>query len=83
MACHKGTCAYGIATNDPKLRKRLKPDVGGRQVANLLKVMTVEIKILTMLSGHGDIGELSKEDLRALDLNAAAMTGVKLAGLDD
>ena len=83
MACHKGTCAYGIATNDPKLRKRLKPDVGGRQVANLLKVMTEEIKILTMLSGHGDIRELSKEDLRALDLNAAAMTGVKLAGLDD
>jgi len=44
--------------------------------------MTDEIKIFTMLSGHRSIKDLSKEDLRALTINAAAITGVKLAGLD-
>ena len=36
-----------------------------------------------MLSGHSSIKELSKEDLRALSMDAAAIAGVKLAGLDD
>lgn len=83
MSCHKGNCPYGIATNDPNLRKRLDPRVGGQRLANFLSAMTEEIKILTMLSGHADIRELSKEDLRALDLNTAAITGLKLIGLED
>ena len=35
-----------------------------------------------MLSGHSDIKELSEEDLRALDLNTAAITGLKLVGYE-
>jgi glutamate synthase domain-containing protein 2 len=83
MACHKGTCAYGVATQDPKLRERLKPELAGQRLANFLHATAEEIKILTMLSGHDDIRQLSKEDLRALDINTAAMTGIKLAGFDN
>jgi hypothetical protein len=36
--------------------------------------------MLTMLSGHGDIQELSTEDLRAMDINTAAISGLKLVG---
>ena len=43
---------------------------------------TEEVKILTMLSGHSSIKELSTEDLRAMDLNTAAMTGLKLCGYE-
>ncbi len=35
-----------------------------------------------MLSGHESIQTLSSEDLRAMDLNTAALTGLKLAGVD-
>jgi len=35
-----------------------------------------------MLSGHNGIAELSPEDLRAMDLNTAALTGLKLAGYE-
>jgi hypothetical protein len=35
-----------------------------------------------MLSGHSAIRDLSTEDLRAMDLNTAALTGLKLAGYD-
>jgi glutamate synthase domain-containing protein 2 len=83
MACHKGACEYGIATQDPELRERLNPELAGQRIANFLSATAREIKGLTMLSGHADINELSKEDLRALDINTAAMTGIKLAGFDD
>jgi len=35
-----------------------------------------------MLSGHSDIRELSGEDLRAMEPNIAAITGLKLIGYD-
>jgi glutamate synthase domain-containing protein 2 len=82
MACHQGNCPYGITTNNPELCARLDPVVIGQRLANFLKAMTDEIKIFTMLSGHKSIKELSKEDLRALSIEAAAFTGVKLAGLE-
>ncbi|MFX1534496.1 MAG: glutamate synthase-related protein, partial [Promethearchaeota archaeon] len=82
MACHQGNCPYGITTNKPELRARLDPEKTSQRVASFLKAMTDEIKIFTMLSGHKSIKELSKEDLRALSIDAAAITGVKLAGLE-
>jgi len=82
MACHKGKCQYGIATQDPKLRARLKPEEASLQLLNFLRATIEEIKILTMLAGHDNIRQLSVDDLRALDVNTAAMTGVKLAGME-
>jgi len=78
--CLKGRCPYGITSQDPELRKRLQPEKAAERLVNFLKAMEEEIKMLTMLSGHDDIHQLSKEDLRAIDVNVAAITGVKLAG---
>jgi len=80
--CLRGRCPYGITSQDPKLRSRLQPEKAAEQLVNFLKAMVDEIKMLTMLSGHDDIHQLSKEDLRALDVNVAAITGVKLVGLE-
>ncbi|MCK4976945.1 MAG: hypothetical protein KAS36_08435, partial [Anaerolineales bacterium] len=41
-----------------------------------------EVKILTMLSGHSRTVDLSTEDLRTMDMNTAALTGLKLAGYE-
>lgn len=82
MACHKGECAYGITSQDPRLRARLDPEDGARRLSNFLHATAEEIKILTMLSGHSRIEDLSEEDLRALDLNTAAITGLKLIGFE-
>jgi len=51
-------------------------------LANFIKATVEEIKILTMLSGHSDIKDLSEEDLRAVDPNTAAITGLKLIGYE-
>ena len=81
-ACHKGNCPYGITSQKAEMRERLDPLEGGRRLANFIHACSEEVKILTMLSGHSSIQELSSEDLRAMDLNTAALTGLKLAGYD-
>ena len=35
-----------------------------------------------MLTGHASVHDLSEEDLRALDLDTAAITGLKLIGFE-
>jgi glutamate synthase domain-containing protein 2 len=82
MACHTGRCPYGITSQDPKLRARLNPLEAGQRLANFIEATAEEIKILTMLSGHDDIKDLSEEDLRALEFNTAAITGLKLIGYE-
>ncbi len=80
--CHSGRCPKGIATQDPKLRKRLNPEKAGVKVGNYIKAVTDELKMLTQQAGKTDVSNLEKEDLRALTVEASAMTGVKLAGLE-
>ena len=82
MACHTGRCPYGITSQNPDLRARLDPVEAGNRLANFIKATAEEIKMLTMLSGHNDIRDLSEEDLRAMDLDTAAITGLKLIGYE-
>jgi glutamate synthase domain-containing protein 2/NAD-dependent dihydropyrimidine dehydrogenase PreA subunit len=82
MACATGRCAYGITAQDPELRARLDPEEAGNRLANFIKATAEEVKILTMLSGHDDIKDLSEEDLRAMEPNVAAVTGLKLIGYE-
>jgi glutamate synthase domain-containing protein 2 len=82
MACATGKCAYGITAQDPELRARLDPEEAGDRLANFIKATAEEVKILTMLSGHDDIKDLSEEDLRAMEPNVAAITGLKLIGYE-
>jgi glutamate synthase domain-containing protein 2/NAD-dependent dihydropyrimidine dehydrogenase PreA subunit len=81
-ACDKGNCPYGITSQREDMRARLDPFEGGKRLANFIKACAEEVKILTMLSGHSNTQELSTEDLRAMDYNTAALTGLKLAGYD-
>jgi glutamate synthase domain-containing protein 2 len=81
-ACQKGNCPYGITSQKPEFRARLDPVEAGQRLANFIHACAEEVKILTMLSGHNSIADLSTEDLRAMDLNTAALTGLKLAGYE-
>lgn len=64
------------------MRARLDPVEAGTRLANFIHATAEEIKILTMLSGHRRTSDLSTEDLRAMDMNTAALTGLKLAGYE-
>ena len=78
QGCSKGTCPKGIATQNRLFRRRLDPVRGGEHVANYIKVMTEEAKMLTQQAGNTDIQKLEKEDLVSLTMEASHITGVPL-----
>jgi glutamate synthase domain-containing protein 2 len=72
----------GITTQDPELAARLDPVEGGRRVANLLRVMTMEAQTIARACGKAHLQHLEPEDLVALTVESAAMARVPLAGTD-
>ena len=77
---HEGKDPAGISTQDPELSKRLDPVEGGRRLANYLRVLTMEAQTLARACGKNDLRNLEPEDLVALNVEAAAMARVPLAG---
>ena len=73
--CYTGKCNWGIATQDPNLKKRLNPDVGAARAYNLLRAWSLEIKemlggmgINALESLRGNRGQLRGVDLTELEL---------------
>jgi glutamate synthase domain-containing protein 2 len=77
-----GLDPVGISTQDDELAARFDPVVGGRKIANYLRVLTLEAQTLARACGKSHVHNLEPEDLVALTLEAAAMARVPLAGTD-
>jgi glutamate synthase domain-containing protein 2 len=75
-----GTDPAGISTQNPELAARLDPVVGGRKLANYLRVLTLETQTLARACGKSHVHNLEPEDLAALTIEAAAMAKIPLAG---
>jgi glutamate synthase domain-containing protein 2 len=82
--CHTGKCAWGICTTDPRLTKRVNPDIGARRLSNLLRGWSLELKDIL-----GGMGINAIESLRGnrLHLRGVGLTdteleilGVRMAG---
>ncbi|MDI6655726.1 MAG: glutamate synthase-related protein, partial [Candidatus Hydrothermarchaeota archaeon] len=72
--CYTGKCAWGIATQVPKLRKRLDPEKGAKAVSNLIQAWNHELKEIL-----GALGINSVESLRG---NRERLRGVGLTQTD-
>jgi glutamate synthase domain-containing protein 2 len=72
----------GISTQEDELAARFDPVLGGRRIANYLRVLTLEAQTLARACGHSHLHNLEPEDLVALTVEAAAMARVPLAGTD-
>ena len=82
--CPTGKCAWGICTSDPKLTKRVNPEIGAQRALNLLRGWSLEIK--DMLGGMG-INALESVRGNRLHLRGVGLTdteleilGVRMAG---
>lgn len=82
LNCHKGSCAFGIGTQNPDQRNNLNIDEAAERVANYIRGMTNEAVLLAKAAGKTKLRNLEREDLRTLTLEACAMTGIPLAGSD-
>ena len=83
-SCHTGRCAWGLATQDPDLTKRLDPEKGARRLVNLVNAWTREIKEIMGGMGINSIEALrgNRMALKGVDLNAKelAILGIGYAG---
>ncbi|MCH5641299.1 MULTISPECIES: FMN-binding glutamate synthase family protein [unclassified Gordonia (in: high G+C Gram-positive bacteria)] len=70
----------GISTQDPELSARFDPVIGGKRLANFLRVTTMEAQTIARACGKAHLQHLEPEDLVAISLEAAAMARVPLAG---
>jgi len=70
----------GISTQEDELAARFDPVLGGRRLANYLRVLTLEAQTLARACGKSHVHNLEPEDLVALTVEAAAMARVPLAG---
>jgi len=77
-----GRDPVGISTQEDELAARFDPLVGGRRLANYLRVLTLETQTLARACGKSHVHNLEPEDLVALTVEAAAMARVPLAGTD-
>jgi glutamate synthase domain-containing protein 2 len=80
--CHTGRCPVGITTQDPELMARLEVEAATERVASFVNTMTMELQMLARACGKSNVHDLEPEDLRALTLEAAIITGVPLVGTD-
>ncbi|MBN1889401.1 MAG: alpha-hydroxy-acid oxidizing protein [Thermoflexales bacterium] len=82
--CYTGKCNWGIATQDPYLTKRLNPNIGSRQLANLVRAWSMEIKEMLGGLGVNAIESLrgNRDHLRGVGLNEVELRtlGVRAAG---
>lgn len=78
--CGTGKCPVGVATQDPRLRERLKVDAAAQRVANYLNVSLEELRTFARITGKASVHDLSAEQLITTDREIAAYTGIPHAG---
>ena len=78
--CHTGRCPVGVTTQDPELMARLPIDEAAERVANFLLAMTLEVQMIARACGKANVHDLDPDDLRALTIESAAITGIPLVG---
>ena len=81
--CHTNRCPTGVATQDPKLRKRLKVDQGAERLARFFAASVELMKVLARACGHDRIARFSPADLTTWKRDMAQLSGVKYGGVKD
>lgn len=74
--CGSGNCPVGIATQNPELRERLKIEQAAKRVANYLNVTKEELKTFARITGHGNVHDLSVDDLVTVSREISEFTNI-------
>lgn len=77
--CGSGKCPIGAATQDPKLRKRLKVDAAAQRTANFLNCTKEELKTFARITGHDNVHDLTVEDLCTISREISEFTDISHA----
>jgi glutamate synthase domain-containing protein 2 len=76
--CYLGKCPFGIATQEPELRKKLNVEDAKNKIVKFVSACVEEVKMASAACGKKNVHELNKKDLRALSLEVSKITGIEL-----
>lgn len=77
--CGSGNCPVGVATQDEKLRERLKVETAAARVANYLNVTLEELKTFARITGHHSVHDLNVDDLITINREISEYTNIRHA----
>ena len=75
--CHTGNCPVGVATQDQKLRNRLRIDISAKKLENYLNVIINELKQFSRLTGNNNVHALSRKDICTDSLEINRFAGIE------
>lgn len=78
--CHTNLCPSGIATQDPKLRKKLNVDVAAKRLANFFGASVELMQVMARACGHDHLDQFNKDDLASWDKALAELAGIEWSG---
>ncbi len=81
--CHTNQCPSGVATQNAKLRGRLKVDTGAERLARFFDASVALMSVLARACGHSALGEFSPSDLTTWKKDMAMLSGVAYGGIGE
>ena len=79
--CNTNNCPAGIATQDPKLRKRLDIETGAERLSTFFAAVVELMQVMARACGHRHLDQFNVEDLTTWKRNMAELSGVRYAGV--
>lgn len=78
--CNTNQCPSGIATQDPRLRKRLKVDVAAQRLATFFGASTQLMQVMARACGHDRLAGFNRDDLASWHREVADLAGIEWSG---
>ncbi|OOG23420.1 glutamate synthase [Thioalkalivibrio denitrificans] len=75
--CHTNQCPSGVATQDPKLRKRLDVEAGAERLARFLTSSVALMQVMARACGHDHLAKFNRNDLAAWKREMRELTGLE------
>src|SRR5699024_7044528 len=79
--CNTNLCPSGIATQDPKLRKRLDIEVASNRLTNFFRASTELMKVMARACGHHKLSGFNVNDLSSWKKEVAELAGIEWSGV--
>ncbi len=78
--CNTNLCPSGVATQDPKLRRRLKVDVAAQRLATFLAASIQLMQVMARACGHDHLGQFNRDDIASWHKPMAELAGIEWSG---
>jgi glutamate synthase domain-containing protein 2 len=81
--CHTNNCPSGVATQNPRLRRRLDVDSGAERLTRFLTASTRLMQVMARACGHDALSKLELRDLTTWRREMSELTGIAFGGITE